>query len=158
LLLDQARAGSALPEAMNHALVVDASVALKWVLFEEGTSQARALYQEALNAHHFFSEVTSALYQRTRSREPARHLPEDEAHEALTRFSRFRVETAQPANLYERAFLFARDNRLPSLYESLYIVLAQMIAGTLWTADWRLFTTASKAAPWVAWIGDYPQP
>jgi predicted nucleic acid-binding protein len=148
---------------MNHAVVVDASVALKWVLFEEGTSQARSLYQEALHAHqplvvppHFLSEVTSALYQRTRSREQARHLSEDEAHEALTSFFRFRVEPLQPADLYERAFLFARDHRLPSLYDSLYIVLAQMLAGTLWTADWRLFTTASKAAPWVAWIGDYP--
>jgi predicted nucleic acid-binding protein len=139
---------------MNHAVVVDASVALKWVLFEEGTSQARTLYENTLSADrplfvppHFLSEITSALYQRTRSREPARHLSEDEAHEALTRFSRFRVEAAAPANLYERAFLFARDHRLPSLYDSLYIVLAQMMDGTLWTADWRLFTTASKGAP-----------
>jgi predicted nucleic acid-binding protein len=150
---------------MNHAVVVDASVALKWVLFEEFNAQARALYQEALNAHrplvvppHFFSEVTSALYQRTRSREQARHLSEDEAHEALTSFFRFRVEPSQPANLYERAFVFARDHRLPSLYDIIYIVLAQMIAGTLWTADQRLFTTASPVAPWVRWIGDYPQP
>jgi predicted nucleic acid-binding protein len=150
---------------MNHCLVVDASVALKWVLFEEGTAQARALYQEALHAHrplvvppHFLSEVTSALYQRTRTREPARHLSEEEAHEALTRFFRFRVEPAAPANLYQRAFLFARDNHLASLYDSLYIVLAQMIEVKLWTADQRLFTTASPVAPWVRWIGDYSQP
>jgi len=150
---------------MNHCLVVDASVALKWVLFEEFNDHARALYQEALHAHrplvvppHFFSEVTSALYQRTRSREPARHLSENEAHEAFTSFFRFRVEPAQPANLYERAFLFARDHRLPSLYDSLYIVLAQLLAGTLWTADQRLFTTASPIAPWVRFIGNYQQP
>jgi predicted nucleic acid-binding protein len=150
---------------MNHAVVVDASVALKWVLFEEFNDQARGLYEAALHAHrpflvppHFFSEVTSALYQRTRTREPARHLTEDEAHEAFTRFSRFHVQTAEPENLYERAFLFARDNRLPSLYDSLYVVLAQMMEVTLWTADQRLFSTASPVAPWVHWIGDYPQP
>jgi predicted nucleic acid-binding protein len=150
---------------MNHATVVDASVALKWVLFEEFTHQARILYEAALTAHrpflvppHFFSEVTSALYQRTRTREPARHLTEDEAHEAFTQFSRFQVQTTAPENLYERAFLFARDNRLPSLYDSLYVVLAQMMEVTLWTADQRLFTTASPVAPWVHWIGDYPQP
>jgi predicted nucleic acid-binding protein len=150
---------------MNHAVVVDASVALKWVLFEEFNDQARGLYEAALHAHrpllvppHFFSEVTSALYQRTRTREPARHLTEDEAHEAFTRFSRFHVQTTEPENLYERAFLFARDNRLPSLYDSLYVVLAQMMEVTLWTADQRLFTTASPVAPWVHWIGDYPQP
>jgi predicted nucleic acid-binding protein len=147
---------------MNHAVVVDASVALKWVLFEEFNDQARALYEAALHAHHpllvpphFFSEVTSALYQRTRTREPSRHLTEDEGHEALTRFSRFQVQTAEPENLYERAFLFARDHQLPSLYDSIYVVLAQMMEVTLWTADQRLITTASPVAPWVHWIGDY---
>jgi predicted nucleic acid-binding protein len=149
---------------MNHAVVVDASVALKWVLFEEFNDQARALYEDALNARrpifappHFLSEVTSALYQRTRTREPVRHLSEDEAHEALTRFSRFHVATSEPENLYGRAFVFARDNRLPSLYDSIYVVLAQMIDVKLWTADQRLFTTASPVAPWVRWIGDYQQ-
>jgi predicted nucleic acid-binding protein len=97
---------------MNHAVVVDASVALKWVLFEEFNDQARGLYEAALHAH-------------------------------------------RP---HERAFLFARDNRLPSLYDSLYVVLAQMMEVTLWTADQRLFTTAALVAPWVHWIGDYPQP
>src|SRR5918992_4303083 len=150
---------------MTQPLVVDASVALKWVLFEEYTDQARALYEAALQARrpflvppHFFSEVTSALYQRTCSREPARHLTEDEAHEALIRFSRFQVQTAAPENLYERAFLFAREHRLASLYDSIYVVLAEMMDGTLWTADQRLFTSASPMAPWVRWIGDYHQP
>jgi predicted nucleic acid-binding protein len=150
---------------MNQPLVVDASVALKWVLFEEFTHQARSLYEAALRAHrpflvppHFFSEVTSALYQRTRSREPARHLTEDEAHEAFVRFSRFPVHSAAPESLYERAFVFARDNRLPSLYDSIYVVLAQLMEVQLWTADQRLFRTASPVAPWVCWIGDYHQP
>jgi predicted nucleic acid-binding protein len=139
---------------MNHATVVDASVALKWVLFEEFTNQARSFYEATLHAHrpllvppHFFSEVTSALYQRTRSRELARHLTEDEVHETLTGFSRFHVQTAEPESLYERAFLFARDNRLPSLYDSIYIVLAQLMDVQLWTADRRLFSTASPVAP-----------
>jgi predicted nucleic acid-binding protein len=150
---------------MTQPLVVDASVALKWVLFEEFTDQARALYEAALTAHrpflvppHFFSEVTSSLYQRTRTREPARHLTEAEAHEALVRFSRFRVQPAAPERLYEQAFGFAREHQLASLYDSIYVVLAQMIDITLWTADQRLFNTASPVAPWVRWIGDYPQP
>ena len=150
---------------MKQPVVVDASVALKWVLFEEFNDQARGLYEAALHAYrpllappHFFSEVTSALYQRTRTREPARYLSEDEAHEAFTRFSRFHVQTAAPENLYERAFVFARDHRLASLYDSIYVVLAEMMDGTLWTADQRLFTSASPMAPWVRWIGDYHQP
>jgi predicted nucleic acid-binding protein len=150
---------------MNHAIVVDASVSLKWVLFEEFTHQARSLYEAALTAHrpflvppHFFSEVTSALYQRTRTREPARHLTEDEAREAFTGFSRFPVQPAAPEQLYERAFVFAREHRLPSLYDSIYVVLAQLMDVVLWTADQRLFSTASPVAPWVRWIGDYRQP
>jgi predicted nucleic acid-binding protein len=150
---------------MKQPLVVDASVALKWVLFEEFTNQARGLYEAALQARrpflvppHFFSEVTSALYQRTRTREPTRHLSEDEAYEAFVRFSRFHVQPAAPEQLYERAFVFARDHRLASLYDSIYVVLAQLMDIQLWTADRRLFSTASPVASWVRWIGDYRQP
>jgi predicted nucleic acid-binding protein len=148
---------------MNHAVVVDASVALKWVVFEEFTDHARALYHDALLDHrpilvppHFPSEATSALYQRTRTRQPARALTEDEAYEALTWLSRFPLAAAGSANLYERGFLFARDHRLPSLYDSLYVVLAQLLNAELWTADKRLHRAVARVAPWVRFISEYP--
>jgi predicted nucleic acid-binding protein len=149
---------------MNQ-IVVDASVGLKWVLFEEFTDQARALLADALHARrplvvppHFLSEATSALYQRTRTSNSATHISEEEAKEALVRFSQFPLAIAAPNALYEQAFGFAREHRLPSLYDSLYVVLAKLLDGVLWTADQRLMNTAAPVAPWVRFIGDYQQP
>ena len=55
---------------MNHAVVVDASVAVKWVLDEEFTEQARNLLRDSVRQPivappHLTSEVTNALYQPT---------------------------------------------------------------------------------------------
>jgi predicted nucleic acid-binding protein len=148
---------------MNHAVVVDASVAVKWVLFEEITNQARAFYEANLRAHrpifappHFRSEVSSALYQRARTRETARRITAEEVQEALRRFSRFRVQTMEPADLYERAFNFATNHELPNIYDSIYVILAQILNTELWTDDRRLLNTVRSDTPWVHWIGDYP--
>jgi predicted nucleic acid-binding protein len=148
---------------MNHAVVVDSSVAVKWVLFEEFTYHARAFYDANIRARrpilappHFQSEVTNAIYQRARARDIARRITEDEAHEALRGFSGFRIETMSPSDLYERAFEFARANRLTSVYDSLYVVLAQMLQAELWTDDRPLINSVGGVAPWIRWIGDYP--
>ena len=141
---------------MNHALVTDASIAVKWVLFEEFTDRARFLYEASLQAHrplfvppHFASEVTSGIYQRTRARAATHRITGDEAYEALRRFARFRVEILEPADLYERACLFARDNQIPSLYDSIYITLAQLINAELWTDDRALINSVGAVAPWI---------
>lgn len=146
---------------MNQTVVIDASVALKWILPEEFTDQARSIYKASLTTHrpifvppHFRSEVTSALYQRTR-RGRDYHITQDDAYEALTRFSQFYIETLEPQNLYKNAFIFARDNQISSLYDTLYVVLAQMTNAELWTGDRRLFNSVGRVAPWVRFIGDY---
>ena len=41
-------------------------------------------------------------------------------------------------------------------YDSLYVVLAQLLNVELWTADQRLLQMIGAAAPWVRFIGDYP--
>ena len=75
---------------MNHAVVTDASVALKWVLPDEEWA-------------------------------------------------------AQAASL-------------PSLYDSLYVVLAEVVNTELWTADQTLVRALGDSARWVRSIGDYPLP
>lgn len=145
-------------------LAVDASVAVKWVLTTESfTAHAQALLARTRQAGggvvgppHLPGEVANALYQRVRSQEPARHITDAEAREALTTFLRIPVTLLGPAELYERAFTFARTYTLPSLYDSLYVVLAQLLGTDLWTADRRLLDALGSNAPWVRFIGDYP--
>lgn len=89
---------------MNDAVVVDASLAVKGLVREEFSDQARALEEDsnrdqaALTAPpHFFSEVPNAIYQRVRTSDPEKHLSLAEAEVALDRFARAPIQLHLPA-------------------------------------------------------------
>jgi predicted nucleic acid-binding protein len=113
---------------MNHAVVVDASVALKRVLAEEFTEQSRALFAQSLQDRRLLvappllpSEVANALYQRLHTSVPSRRLTEAEADGALAAFLHLLITLLAPDDLYSRAFAFAKTYRLPSVYDSVYV-------------------------------------
>ena len=146
------------------SVVVDASVAVKWVLPEEWTDRAQALMAASIQARqrlvgtpHLFIEVVNAIYQRRRGA-PQERLSEIEADQALARFLAFPLELLSPTPLYEQAFAFARTHGLSNVYDSAYVVLAQLLNTTLWTADETLLNALGTAAPWVRFIGAYPLP
>jgi len=148
---------------MNHAVVVDASVAVKWVLDEEFTEQARAVLRDSVRRPivappHLTSEVTNALHQRVRVADREKRISEPQSQEALALFLSFRIEFQAPATLYQQSLAFAQINRLSHTYDSLYVILAQMVNAELWTGDRRLLNSIRRVAPWVRWIGDYPLP
>jgi predicted nucleic acid-binding protein len=143
---------------MNHAVAIDASVAVKLFVEEEYSNQARDLLKSSWQAGtpviappHFRSEVTNAIYQRLRRSD----LTEDEAAEAIRLFLRTEITVFGPLDLYRRAFDFARANDVTSIYDSLYIVLARVLNTELWTADQRLVSRVREATSAVRWIGDY---
>ena len=81
---------------------VDASVAIKWVVEEDLSENARALVQETTRAGllltaplHLPREVTNGLYQQVRRG----NLALDDAEEALLRFGRIRLDLAAPLDL-----------------------------------------------------------
>ena len=145
-----------------NALVIDASVAFKWVIDEAYTDQARTLLAAALGGGipllgppHLPSEVANALYRRSLRTGPHAISMQD-AEAALTDFLSFPVRLADPNPLYLDAFHFARVHQLSSVYDAAYVVLAQAVGAELWTDDQRLLQSLGAAAPWVRWIGDYP--
>lgn len=146
----------------NHAVVVDASVAVKWVLNEEFTSESRELLTHTLRERipiiappHLRSEVANALYQRTRRRSKEARIEDALAERALAEFLRFPIQVFGPTELYRRSFEFAKAHRLASIYDALYITLAGMAQAHLWTDDRELLGDLGSSAPWVRWIGDY---
>jgi predicted nucleic acid-binding protein len=150
---------------MNQAVVVDASVALKRVLAEEFTEESRSLFAKSLQDRRpvvapplLPSEVGNALYQRLRTSVASRRLTDAEADGALAAFLHLPITLLAPDDLYPSAFAFAKTHHLPSVYDSVYVVLAQLLQTELWTADQRLVHAVAPSAPWVRWIGDYPQP
>lgn len=146
---------------MNQAIVVDASVAVKWLLDEDLTDKARALLANARDARvpllgppHLPIEVTNTIHQRFRRKD----ITEAEADEALTKFLVLPLRLLGPAHLYRRALTFVREHRLGDTYDSLYVVLAEILDSELWTDDRALLKAVGSVAPWVRWIGDYVPP
>jgi predicted nucleic acid-binding protein len=66
------------------------------------------------------------------------------------------IQLLSPPGLYERAFTLAQTLPLPTVYDSLYVMSAQLLDVELWTADERLCRALGTTAPWVRFIGDYP--
>jgi predicted nucleic acid-binding protein len=144
-------------------VVVDANVAVKWVLPQTHSDRAQKLYEDTVMARDrligpplFVSEVLNTIYQHRRSQDPRWRISEEEAEAALARFLALPVLLVAPARLYEQAFRFARDHGLTNTYDSLYVVLAQLLGVEMWTDDQVLLRALGPAVPWVKPIGDYP--
>lgn len=142
---------------MNHAVVVDASVGMKWLLTEELSEQARALYETSLNAAVEIAapgilpaELTNGVFQKYRRR----LITAAEADAAVDGLARLSVSLLEPQGLYQAALRSARANNLRAIYDSLYLALADELDAPLWTAD-RRFVEAVGGAGRVRWLGDY---
>ncbi len=137
-------------------VVVDASLAIKWVLEEEYTEQALVLRgrwqdtrQQIMAPPIFRAEIANALHQRVRKREVSRL----EATEMLDSLLAL-VVIGEPAGLYGRAMGLAGDLGLGSIYDALYLALAEYEGCELWTADQRLARQATPRLPLVRWVGE----
>jgi predicted nucleic acid-binding protein len=122
---------------MIEAAVVDASVAVKWVIGEPGEDAAARLATRSLSAPDILlAECASALWSKVRRRE----IDEDEATAALVALADAPVVmTATPvlvADALRLAVLLAHP-----IYDCLYLALSLQTRAPLVTAD-RHFATA----------------
>ena len=126
-------------------LVIDASVALKWVLDEPGADAAAALRSESLIAPELWLvEAANALWRRTRRGE----MSGEEARERLTKLRDAPVASAP----IERDLLAAADlaGALDHpVYDCLYLAMAIREDTQLVTAD-RRFHAVVAASPALA--------
>ena len=120
-------------------VVVDASVALKWVLQEDHTEEALALRtrwqdssEQIIAPPIFRSEVTNVLHRRAPRGEFTPHDAQDLLDTLLPG-----VATAEPEGLYGHALTVAGEMGLGSTYDSLYLALAEFEGCEFWTADLR---------------------
>jgi predicted nucleic acid-binding protein len=140
-------------------LVVDASVAVKWVIDDEAyIAEARALlvdgFREEIRLaapHMLLTEVTNAVYQRFRRRE----LTEEAVDRLVALLWAYPIDLLSPPDLTRWSYRFVRRHRLANVYDSHYVVLARELGTELWTGDRRMFNSLQPVAPWVRWLGDY---
>ncbi|MGH2562548.1 MAG: type II toxin-antitoxin system VapC family toxin [Thermomicrobiales bacterium] len=143
---------------MNHSVVVDASVAVKMVINEEFSPNARALRRAASRTERpligpplLHGEVTNTIFQQLRRGEIAEHV----AAAALDQFANLGFSIVTVHDLHIRAYAFAREHGLSNIYDSHYVVLARLLGADFWTDDRVLLRSIGNAAPWIRWIGDF---
>ncbi|MFQ5829989.1 MAG: type II toxin-antitoxin system VapC family toxin [Candidatus Methylomirabilia bacterium] len=136
------------------ALVVDASVAIKWALPEVHSDAARRLLDAGyalLVPDLFFAEVGNTLWQRARRGE----VTTEEARTTLQAFVGASLEVHSCKSLMALAFDLALRTR-QSVYDGLYLSVAILRGCQLVTADRRLYDTVKESplASHLLWVGD----
>lgn len=148
---------------MIPSVVVDASLAMKWVVPQLALArEAQALLTgwakqstRLLVPRLFFSEVANALYDYVRSINPAYpHLTLQQAAALLTAL-RGLVEPVEEDHVtVQRALEIAASLRRSRIYDEVYIALAEREQCDLWTADEKHWNAVKGHYPMVRCIAD----
>ena len=138
------------------AVVVDASLAVKWVVPEDDSEQALLLLdswqvgvQRLLAPPLFKAEVTNVLHQKVLQGVLGR----DDALEADDTLLSL-VGVLDPNGLYTRALTLASELQLRWTYDALYLALAEAQGCEMWTADRRFVRSVQARYGRVRWIGE----
>ncbi len=124
-------------------IVIDASVAAKWFFQEEHSEDALSLLGNPfeLKAPDFlYLELENLLCKRTRRKE----LSITEALEMKDEIISMPISSYPSAELRERAFELALETK-SSVYDCLYLTLAEALDGRMVTADGKFFQALSNS-------------
>jgi predicted nucleic acid-binding protein len=145
---------------MSDAVVVDASLALKWVLSEADSNTAITLLQN-WNTDHieiiapalFTYEATNILYRQVVTNK----LSYEEAKKLLIKLLSIGIllNFVQHREISVRAMELAHRFALHAAYDAHYLALAEHERCEFWTADSRLCNTVRDKLPWVHEISEY---
>ena len=140
-------------------IVVDASVAAKWLLVETHSEKALALVVDASGAKQAIVapsllpfEVANILRQRM----IRKTLTLADADRLMVQFLAFPVTLILPEGLSRRALAIADTLGLQAAYDAHYLALTERLGCDFWTDDQRLLRLVARRFPFVRWIGDYP--
>lgn len=142
---------------MSEFVVVDASVAFKWLVEEEHSDKATALVrlsddngiQLAAPAIMPF-EVANALHRRVDRGD----LSLDVAVELMQRLISIGVKLHQPPGIHQRALELASQLSQGAVYDAHYLALAETLNCQMWTADQRFHRANQPTAQRTHWIGE----
>ncbi|MGH2351040.1 MAG: type II toxin-antitoxin system VapC family toxin [Chloroflexota bacterium] len=143
---------------MNRVVVVDTSLAIKWVLKENYSPESLALLDEwraqptrMLAPTLLAFEATNVIYRRVGR---GGLTLEDARHRLAELLSRAPELVHEPA-LHARAQELAHELGQPACYDAHYLALAEREGCEFWTADERLWNAVRARLTWVRWIGEY---
>ncbi|HET8866145.1 MAG TPA: type II toxin-antitoxin system VapC family toxin [Gracilimonas sp.] len=118
------------------SIVLDASIAAKWIFLEEDSDKAELLLKDHssfLVPDLFYLEMDSIIGKKVRRRE----LEASDAHRKRTQVQRIAADVIYHQTLAKLAFDISIS--LPvTMYDALYLALAMDNQTIMWTADDRL--------------------
>ena len=144
---------------MSKTVVIDANIALKWVLDEDDSNIAIALLAEwkrektvVLAPSLLIYEVSNILHREIR----AKKMSNDIAQRGINMILRTVVVASpnEPA-LYLRAMALSERFGLPAAYDTQYLALAEREECELWTEDTKLRRTVQNEFEWIKTLSDY---
>ncbi len=140
-----------------NALIVDASIGMKWFVQEVHTAEARTWRSGANSLHapaFFFDlEITNILWKKVRRAEITRA----DADLILGQVPTLPIVRHPEAPLLIPAFDLA-DRTGRTVYDCIYLALAIQLGGRMLTADQRLYNSLA-GTPWASflrWVTDLP--
>lgn len=143
---------------MNGYVVVDASLAIKWVLKEPYAEQALALAEEWAAAGTrpsapclLLVEATNVLHRRAM----LGHISLSQAGQLLAGLLDMGIEIRESPQIHFRAMELARELQRPAVYDTHYLALADILGCDLWTADERFFNSVKQRQPRIRWLGEF---
>jgi predicted nucleic acid-binding protein len=139
------------------AIVVDASVGVKWFVPEVHAAEARQWRSGPDELHtlaFFFDlEIANILWKKVQRAEITRA----DADLILVQLPALPLTRHPEAPLLTSAFDLA-DRTQRTVYDSLYLALAVQLGGRMVTADRRLYNSLAGTswARYICWVGDLP--
>jgi predicted nucleic acid-binding protein len=145
---------------MKRVVVVDTSLALKWIYDEKDSPIALSLLAEwtgkkmkikvpSLLAY----EITNSLYQQVRNGKSTFDSARQNLMDILPKGMRFVFLPDFSLNI--RALELTHHFGLPATYDAHYLALAERENCDLWTADMRMWRAVKDQLPWVHLLSDY---
>ena len=142
---------------MSEFVVVDASLAVKWLVEEEYSDRATALTRlwdeegiQPIGPFLLPFEVANALHRRVARGE----MDVEAAADLLQGMMAVGVALTETPDLHRRALELASQLRQGAVYDAHYLALAESLDCELWTADQRFYRAASASIGNVRWIGE----
>ncbi len=142
------------------SVVVDASIAIKWVLQEPDSDVAYALLAEWIEKETVILapallayEITNILYRKTLKGD----LTLDNAKLGIRKIllTGLEFDFTEDPSFGINAMELANQFNQPATYDSHYLVLAEREGCELWTADTKMGRAVRGKLDWVRWLEDY---
>ncbi|GAC1616126.1 MAG: type II toxin-antitoxin system VapC family toxin [Ktedonobacteraceae bacterium] len=145
---------------MNNVVVVDASIAVKWVVNEEDSDVAKTLLTKWGNTKMVVTapslliyEITNIFYRHVQSGKLQSEDAKKGLDEIINKTLTFRFSPNTTLSL--RAMELAHQFGLSATYDAHYLALAELQECELWTADTRMWRAVKGKLSWIRSLGDY---